>query len=117
MTRGRPLDRTPFYFLGPRPYREAELAAHIHREHRRGRSLEEILRDPYLDRCGGRAVVRAVLRRPELIRALGRDVAEEIVRQHGELTNGGAPVLGGARENGHGGPAHESRDRLSGIEG
>jgi hypothetical protein len=74
------LARTPFYFLGRRPYREAELIAYLRREHRRGRRLDEILNDPYVDRCGGQAVLRAVFRRPGLIRSLGQDVADAITQ-------------------------------------
>jgi hypothetical protein len=72
------LARTPFYFVGPRPYREAELAAYIHREHRRGRALADILVDERIANRGSQALVRAVLRRPSLIRELGRDIAESI---------------------------------------
>jgi hypothetical protein len=72
------LARTPFYFLGRRPYCEARLAAHLRREHRRGRSLDAIMRDPYVDQCGGESVLRAVLRHAELIRALSDDVAAAI---------------------------------------
>jgi hypothetical protein len=69
-----PLVRTPYYFLGPRPYREAECAAYIRREHARGRDLCDILGDPYLRRFA-RGTVDTVLERPELIRALCEDVA------------------------------------------
>ena len=78
MTSEGPLARTPFYFLDRRPYHEAELAAYIRREHRRGRHLSEIVNDRYVDRCGGASVVHALLRRPSLVRALGEDVAETI---------------------------------------
>jgi hypothetical protein len=78
------LARTPFYFfIGPRPYREAELAAYIRRHHRRGRRLAEILDDPYLRNRG--ALLRAVLGNPTLIRALGEDVAEAIRLQEDDL--------------------------------
>lgn len=80
-----PLARTPFFFIGPRPYRETELAAYIRREHRRGRHLAEILNDSYLDRRGGDALLRAVLRRPSLIRALRQDVADAFRLQEAEL--------------------------------
>jgi hypothetical protein len=40
-----PLARTPFYFLGRRRYREAELAAYLRHEHRRGRRVAKILDD------------------------------------------------------------------------
>lgn len=83
-----PLARTPFFFLSPRVYRETEVAAFIHREHHRGRALADILHDPYVARCGGESIVRAVLRRPSLIRALRRDVADAIRLQGSELREG-----------------------------
>ena len=73
------LVRTPFYFMARRRYREAELRAYICREHRAGRALAEILNDPYIDRCGGQSVLRGVLRRPDVVRALGQAVEESIV--------------------------------------
>jgi hypothetical protein len=72
-----PLARTPFYFLGRRLYREAELVAYLRREHHRGRPLAEILEDSGIDRWGA-GVLRAVLARPDLIRALTEDVTAEI---------------------------------------
>jgi hypothetical protein len=80
-----PLARTPFFFLGRRRYREAELAAYLQREHGRGRPIAEILTDPYVDRCGGESVLREVLRRPGLIRALRQDVADSIRESGTEL--------------------------------
>jgi hypothetical protein len=80
MAAAGPLARTPFFSFGCRPYREERLAAYIHREHRSGRCLADILQDPYVARCGGDSVARAVLRRAELIEALERDVAEAIAR-------------------------------------
>jgi len=84
MTVGGPLARTPFYFLDRCPYHEAELAAYIRREHRRGRHLSEIVNDRYVDRCGGESVVHALLRRPGFVRALGQDVAETIAHTRPE---------------------------------
>jgi hypothetical protein len=84
MAADEPLARTPFYFLGRRPYREAELAAYLRREHRRGRNLSEILDDPYVERCGGEAVLRAVFRRPSLIRSFAEHVADAIVQSKPE---------------------------------
>ncbi|HJQ75459.1 MAG TPA: hypothetical protein VJ814_11245 [Gaiellaceae bacterium] len=75
-----PLARTPYFSFGRRPYREERLAAYIHREHRNGRRVSEILQDAYVARCGGDSVVRAVLRRRDLIEALERDVAEAIAQ-------------------------------------
>ena len=73
------LARTPFFSFGGRPYVEQELAAHIRREHRRGRRIAEILSDPYVTRCGPSTLAR-VLRRRRLLEALEADVAESIRR-------------------------------------
>lgn len=55
--------------------KEESLAAYIVREHRTGRSVEEILNDPYLkNRCSDEQRVR-LLERPEVIRAIGDDTA------------------------------------------
>lgn len=55
--------------------KEESLAAYIVREHRSGRSLEEILDDPYLkNRCSDEQRLR-LLERPEVIRAIGEDTA------------------------------------------
>jgi hypothetical protein len=55
--------------------KEESLAAYIVREHRLGRSLEEILDDPYLkNRCSDEQRLR-LLERPEVIRAIGEDTA------------------------------------------
>lgn len=62
--------RGPYYFIGPRPFREARLRSYIIREHRRGRPLSEILADPYLRRYGSDSLIRTVLMGPETIAAL-----------------------------------------------
>lgn len=85
------LMRTPFYFLGPYSDREAELAAYIRREHRRGRYIESVLGDPYVQRHGSRGVLHAVLRWPELIRSLGDDVADAIRHDQAALSQDGHP--------------------------
>ncbi len=72
------LARTPFFSFGRRPYREERLAAHIRREHARGRHVSEILHDPYVARCGGPSVAHRVLGRSGLLDALERDVADAI---------------------------------------
>jgi hypothetical protein len=69
------LFRNPFSFLFTHSSQEDRVAAYLIREHERGRSLSEILEDPYVkNRCTPREIDR-VLERPELIRALGDDVA------------------------------------------
>jgi hypothetical protein len=92
---GWPLARTPFFFIGPRPFLEAELAAYIRREHRRGRRLAEILEDPYVHNRGGQALLRAVMSSPSLIRALGQDVVEAIRLQEGQLELTRTPLPAG----------------------
>jgi hypothetical protein len=55
--------------------KDESLAAYIVREHRLGRSVEDILNDPYLkNRCTDEQRLR-LLERPEVIRAIGEDTA------------------------------------------
>ena len=66
--------RNPFSFLFTRSSNTDRVAAYLIREHERGRSLDEILEDPYVrNRCTPEERAR-LLDRPELIRALGDDV-------------------------------------------
>lgn len=51
------------------------LAAYIVREHRSGRSLEDILDDPYLKNRATEEQRLRLLERPDLIRAVGEDTA------------------------------------------
>jgi hypothetical protein len=72
--------RNPFSFLFTRSTHEDRVAAYVVREHDRGRSLEEILQDPYVrNRCSPQAAAR-LLERPDVIRAVGDDLAEEARR-------------------------------------
>ena len=67
--------RSPFAFLFQRRHTEELVAEYIVREHHRGRSLEEILEDAYVtNRCTPEQV-RRVLERPELVHAIGDDIA------------------------------------------
>ena len=68
------LFRNPFSFLFTRSSQGDRVAAYLIREHERGRSLTEILKDPYVrNRCTPEEQAR-LLDRPELIRALGTEV-------------------------------------------
>jgi hypothetical protein len=69
------LFRNPFSFLFTHSSQEDRVAAYLIREHERGRSLSEILEDPYVKNRCTPAEVERLLDRPELIRALGDDVA------------------------------------------
>jgi hypothetical protein len=77
LTRIRPMVRlssflrNPFSFLFARSGKEERLAAYVVREHERGRSLAEILEDPYLRNRATPPEVARILDRPEVIHALG----------------------------------------------
>jgi hypothetical protein len=66
--------RNPFSFLFARSSNEERVAAYIIREHERGRTLSEILEDPYVRNRTTPNERDRLLDRPELIRALGDDV-------------------------------------------
>ena len=61
--------------------KEEALAAYIVREHRLGRSIEEILDDPYLKNRASEEQRRRLLERPEVIHAIGEDTAA-MAREH-----------------------------------
>jgi len=66
--------RSPFSFLFQRPQKEELVAEYVVREHHGGRSLVDILDDPYVkNRCTPEQV-RRVLERPEVVHALGDDI-------------------------------------------
>jgi hypothetical protein len=68
--------RNPFSFLFASSGAEDRIAAYVIREHDRGRALGDILNDPYVvNRCSKQEIAR-VLERPEVVRAIGNDVAE-----------------------------------------
>ena len=65
--------RNPFSFLFARSSSEERVAAYVIREHERGRSLAEILQDPYIrNRLSPQQQAR-LLDRPDVIRAIGQD--------------------------------------------
>jgi hypothetical protein len=69
--------RNPFSFLFTRSSGEDRVSQYVIREHGRGRSLTEILDDPYVrNRCTPEQRAR-LLDRPEVIRALGEDVVTD----------------------------------------
>jgi hypothetical protein len=51
------------------------LAAYVIREHRSGRALQEILEDPYLKNRATDEQRLKLLERPDVIRAVGEDIA------------------------------------------
>jgi hypothetical protein len=66
--------RNPFSFLFARSTKMDRIAAYLVREHERGRSLDEILEDPYVRNRATPEELARLLDRPELIRALGDGV-------------------------------------------
>jgi hypothetical protein len=72
--------QNPFSFLFARSAREDRVAAYVIREHDRGRPLNEILEDPYVrNRCSPQETAR-LLERPDIIKAVGDDLAEQTRR-------------------------------------
>ena len=71
------LFRNPFTFLFARSSAEEHLVTYVIREHKRGRSLDEILEDPYIVNRTTPSQRARLLDRPELIEAIGREVVEE----------------------------------------
>ena len=61
--------------------KEEALAAYVVREHRQGRSLAEILDDPYLKNRASEEQRLRLLERPEVIRAVGEDTAAMAAEQ------------------------------------
>ncbi|HEV8603383.1 MAG TPA: hypothetical protein VGQ68_08330 [Gaiellaceae bacterium] len=66
--------RNPFSFLFARSSHEDRVAAYVIREHERGRSLTEILEDPYVRNRTTPLERERLLDKPEVIRALGDDI-------------------------------------------
>ncbi len=68
--------RNPFSFLFARSSAEERVAEYVIREHAGGRSLDEIMRDNYVqNRLNSRQQLR-LLDRPELIHAIGQHDVE-----------------------------------------
>jgi hypothetical protein len=82
-----PLADTPYFFAARRPFRQQRLLSYIHREHRRGRGLAEILDDGYVRRCGSREFVWQTIRETPLIELLEQDVVEAIQRASAAVSN------------------------------
>jgi hypothetical protein len=66
--------KNPFGSLFARSSREDQLAAYVIREHGLGRSIEDILDDPYLRNRSTEEDRRRLLDRPDVIRAVGEHV-------------------------------------------
>jgi hypothetical protein len=64
----------PFSFLFGGKQKEEVIAEYVIREHHRGRSLDEILKDPHVTNSLSAEQIPKLLDRPELIHAVGEDV-------------------------------------------
>ena len=73
--------RNPFSFLFASSSKEQRLAAYVIREHERGRSLNEILDDPYVRNRATPQEIARLLDRPEVIHALGEGTVAEQQRR------------------------------------
>jgi hypothetical protein len=67
--------RSPFSFLFARPQSEELVAEYVVREHHAGRAIGDILDDPYVKNRCTPDQVRRVLERPEVVHAIGDDIA------------------------------------------
>ncbi len=63
-----------FSFLFTRSRAEGAVAEYVVREHHRGRSLTEILNDPYVTNRCTREQIERLLDRPEVVHAIGEDM-------------------------------------------
>jgi hypothetical protein len=75
--RRRSLWGSPFAVFYPGTTREERLVAYVVREHRRGRSLSEILDDAYIWRQCGDESRRQLVENPALVRKLADDICAE----------------------------------------
>jgi hypothetical protein len=70
--------RDPFAFAFGRSRREQYLEQYVLREHDRGRPLEEILSDRYIQNRTTDAQRARLLDRPEIVAAIGRRMVEDV---------------------------------------
>jgi len=70
--------RNPFAGLFARSSIEDRLAAYVIREHASGRSIDDIMDDPYLRNRASEEDLRRLFDRPDVVRAVGEHVAAGI---------------------------------------
>jgi hypothetical protein len=66
--------RSTFSFLFARSRTESVVTSYVIREHHRGRTLEEILQDPYVTNRCTREQIDRLIEKPEIVRAVGEDI-------------------------------------------
>ena len=74
--------RNPFAFLFVRSGREDYLERYVLREHAKGRSLEDVLEDPYVRNRSTPEVRGRLLERPELVAAIGEQAVAGMKKAH-----------------------------------
>jgi hypothetical protein len=72
--------RNPFAFLFVSTKREQYLSQYVLREYRHGRSLDEILDDPYVRNRSTPEERARLLERPEVVAAIGEQVVADLRR-------------------------------------
>jgi hypothetical protein len=75
--------RNPFASLFAGSSREDQLAAYVIREHKSGRTLNDILDDPYLRNRASSLEIRRLLERPDIVKAVGENTAQAAAEQRG----------------------------------
>jgi hypothetical protein len=65
--------RTPFSFLFPGSTKEERVAEYVIREHARGRPLDEILKDHYVQNRLTPQQQARLLDRPDVVKSIGAD--------------------------------------------
>lgn len=72
--------RNPFSGLFARSRSEEYLARYVVREYRRGRSLSDVLEDPYVRNRSTLQQRARLFERPEVVQAVGEETAEAFAR-------------------------------------
>jgi hypothetical protein len=67
--------KNPFAGLFARSSMEDRLAAYVIREHAAGRTIEDVMDDPYLRNRASEEELRRLFDRPDVVRAVGEHVA------------------------------------------
>ena len=70
--------KSPFSFLFTRTKAEEVVAEYVIREHHRGRSLDDILDDPYVTNRLTPEQIKRLLERNDVIHAIGQDTIDSM---------------------------------------
>lgn len=70
--------RNPFAFLFVRSRREEYLSRYVLREYARGRSFQDVIKDPYVRNRSTSEERRRLLDRPEMVAAIGEQTVADL---------------------------------------